>query len=219
MYIREWSPDPITGDWTVRQNSGWIDYRTPYPWTLSSGQGVKYVGVWLSDAAGNVSNLNEHTLMFINRMDGSQVLAAGQRVQYRGILHGARVDVRAISDDARRVTRTCISGARAMTVSARPLRRTQRSCPGRARCSATAVPALEPGRYLMDVQGVGASVYEVTMSSPVRAETVAQPRAWRRSQPRPEHPLTVSDPLSAGQVGPAVTLQTKSYLPIMFRNK
>ena len=32
-----------------------------------------------------------------------------------------------------------------------------------------------------------------------------------------EHPLTVSDPLSAGQVGPAVTLGTKSYLPLIFR--
>jgi len=31
--------------------------------------------------------------------------------------------------------------------------------------------------------------------------------------------LTVSDPLSAGQVGPAMTLQTKNYLPMMFRNK
>ncbi len=32
MYLREWTPDPLTGDWVVRQSSGWIDFSPEFTW-------------------------------------------------------------------------------------------------------------------------------------------------------------------------------------------
>ncbi len=37
-------------------------------------------------------------------------------------------------------------------------------------------------------------------------------------KPRPQHPLVISDPLSAGQIGTVVSLRPKIYLPVMVRN-
>ena len=64
MYLREWTPDPTTGDWAVAGSSGWIDYTETYTWTLSAGQGVKYLGVWVADRARNISTLDEHSTGF-----------------------------------------------------------------------------------------------------------------------------------------------------------
>ena len=70
----------------MAHSSGWIDYTETVTWTLSAGQGVKYLGAWVANAAGNVSVLDKHGLVFVNRIDSSQTLADGQRVQYRGNL-------------------------------------------------------------------------------------------------------------------------------------
>ena len=77
-------PNPTTGAWTVARSSGWINYTDTYTWTLSAGQGVRYLGVWVADQARNVSTLDERSLVSVNRIDGNQILADGQRVQYRG---------------------------------------------------------------------------------------------------------------------------------------
>ena len=91
MYLREWAPDPVTGAWKVTQNSDWIDFSPTYTWKLSAGQGVKFVGVWVADAAGNVSTLEEAAMTFVNRVDASQALADGQRIQYRALLDAGSV--------------------------------------------------------------------------------------------------------------------------------
>ena len=39
MYLREWTPDPTTGAWTVRQDSGWLPYSRDHTWTLSPARG------------------------------------------------------------------------------------------------------------------------------------------------------------------------------------
>jgi hypothetical protein len=86
MFLRAWKPDPTTGVWTAVQDSGWLDFQALYTPTLTAGLGVHYLGVWVRDAAGNVSTLDEGALVFVNRVDGSQALADGQRVQYRGAM-------------------------------------------------------------------------------------------------------------------------------------
>ena len=102
MYLREWTPDPTTGAWTVARSSGWIDYTDTYTWTLSAGQGVRYLGVWVADAARNVSTLDERSLVSVNRIDGNQILADGQRVQYRGDLEQGTWLAAAPDDGVRR---------------------------------------------------------------------------------------------------------------------
>lgn len=217
MYLREWTPDPVTGAWTVAQNSGWIDFNPDPTWTLSGGQGVRYLGLWVADGAGNISTLSERSLTFVNRMDASQVLAGGQRVQYRGLLQGGE----------------SVSGF-LKTVSGDPdgyvwkprnafwpdHHTTDTLLPGQVEefCNQF---EMEAGRYLLEVQAVGASEYELSLtregSEEVAASSVPLENALEKSLP--EHPLTVSDPLSAGQLGPEVSLPLNSYLPLVFRNR
>jgi uncharacterized repeat protein (TIGR01451 family) len=213
MYVREWTLDPITGKWIVAQNSGWMAYARMTTWTLAAGQGVHYLGVWVADSAGNVSILNELSLPWVNRMDASQSLAAGERVQYRGIaVEGMLIDV----------TLMTLSGDPDMYVwkprnGFRPDRYTDASVdPGQVE-GLGLTQIQQTGRFLLEVQAVGAtSEYELALtgSAPEMARAAAAPAA----KERPEHPLAVSDPLSAGQVGPDVTSQQKIYLPVMLRN-
>jgi hypothetical protein len=212
MYLREWTPDPITGAWTMARDSGWIDYSRAFTWTLSAGQGVKYLGVWVADQAGNVSTLNEHSLIFVNRMDASQALADGQRVQYRGLLdEGASIAL----------VLTTIAGDPDLYIwhprnAFLPDRYTNDTVlPGQDEYLSS-YSSTEGGCYLMEAQAVGASKYELSLNGEVPSE----PNALQAlaAKVRPAHPLTVSDPLSAGQVGPAVTLRSKIYLPVMYRN-
>ena len=74
----------------------------------------------------------------------------------------------------------------------------------------------ESGRYLLEVQAVGASEYQLAV--PGGGQAMAAAAYAPLAKPRPAHPLTVSDPLSAGQVGPVDALRPKIYLPLMFRN-
>jgi uncharacterized repeat protein (TIGR01451 family) len=59
MYLREWrlATTPLP-HWEVVQSTGWVPYQQEYPWTLGSGAGTHFVGVWVADAAGNVSLLH-----------------------------------------------------------------------------------------------------------------------------------------------------------------
>ncbi len=214
MYLREWTLDPLTGAWIVRQNRGWIDYSSPYSWTLSSGQGVKYIGVWLKDRAGNVSTLSEHSLMFTNRADAGQALANGERIQYRGVLFGGewmQGYFKTLSGDPD------LYLWQPRNVFWPDYQVVETVAPGETETFSRQF-GLEPGRMLVEVQGVGASAYEVTMSSahgPLAEATAARVPAAAPAKPRPAHPLTVSDPLSARQIGPAVT--NPVYLPMVFR--
>jgi hypothetical protein len=211
MYLREWTPDPVTGDWTVAQDSGWIDYSPTYTWRLSAGQGVKYLGVWLADEAGNVSTLNEHSLIFVNRMDAGQALAGGQRIQYRGLLQGGEFVggvLKTVSGDPDVYLwqpRNAFWPDRAANGT---------NLPGQVETYSHAF-APEPGRYLLEVQAVGDSEYELSPAGQ-EAEMAAAGRA-ALEKARPEHPLTISDPLSAGQLGPEVRLGFKLYLPVLFK--
>jgi len=212
MYLREWTPDPTTGAWIVAQNSGWIDYSQAYTWTLSSGQGLKYLGVWLADEAGNVSTLNEQSQVFVNRMDGNQILADGQRVQYRGLLRGDEF----------------VSGV-LKTVSGDPdvyLWKPRNAFWPDRYANDTVLPgqvetfsnqfAPEAGRYLLEVQAVGDSEYELSLTGEGGELAAASYAALEKA--RPPHPLTVSDPLSAGQLGPEVSPYVRRHLPLVMRD-
>jgi uncharacterized repeat protein (TIGR01451 family) len=212
MYLREWAPDPITGDWTVEQDSGWIEYSRNHTWTLSSGQGVKYLGVWVADLAGNVSTLSEQSLTFVNRIDVSQVLADGERIQYRGLLEGGEFVSIAL---------TTVSGDPDLFIwkprnAFWPDRYTNDTVlPGQVETGSNQFP-LESGRYLLDVQAVGASEYALSLTGQGSAMVAANLAAPQKTLPG--NPLTVSDPLSAGQVGPTVGLPPlRFYIPMIVR--
>lgn len=65
MYIREWQLAAVPfPHWNVSHSSGWVPYQADYPWTLMSNSGVHFVGVWVADAAHNVSELEHGGLDF-----------------------------------------------------------------------------------------------------------------------------------------------------------
>ncbi len=211
MYLREWTPDPTTGAWMVRQDSGWIDYRRAFTWTVSAGQGVKYLGLWVADGSGNVSTLDEQSLVFVNRLDGPQSLSDGQRVQYRGYLGlGTWIlgVLKTISGDPDMYIWRPQNGYRPDGYS------NDTVAPGQTEDMGSNF-VRQTGRYLVDVQAAGDSEYELTVSGGVHiadAAVVAQ-----AEKELPSHPLVISDPLSAGQSGSLPGLRPTIYLPAMYR--
>ena len=132
-------------------------------------------------------------MIFVNRVDGSQVLADGQRVQYRGILFGGET----LSGYLKTLSGDPDAFLWAPRHAFWPDRYTMATLqPGQAEEFANTFPA-EPGHYLLEVKAVGASEYELGGS---RIPTAATNRA-ALAKALPSHPLTVSDPLSAKQLG------------------
>ncbi len=99
LYVKEWVWDAGLNVWELVGERGWIPFETApglevfqdasgkyghYAWTLSEGDGVKYLGVWVVDASGQISNLNEGNLFYTNLVStNGHLLPAGERVQYR----------------------------------------------------------------------------------------------------------------------------------------
>lgn len=212
MYLREWAPDPQTGAWIVMQDSGWLPYKRTTSWTLSEGQGVKYLGVWVADRSGNVSNLSEHALAFVNRLDSSQALADGQRIQYRSLLDegmaftGALKTISGDPDVYLWQPRNAFGPDRYRTATVEP---------GQLEDLGYGI-VQRSGRYLLEVHAVGASEYELALNGSGFLPSMA--RQTLTEKPQPAHPLLVGDPLSANQVGPLVSLEHRTYLPLTARN-
>ena len=211
MYLREWAPDPQTGAWIVMQDSGWLPYKSTTSWTLSEGQGVKYLGVWVADQSGNVSNLSDYALAFVNRLDDSQALADGQRVQYRAFLEEGMAFMGALKT---------ITGDPDVYI----WRPRSAFWPDRNSNDTVEPGDLEDlgygiiqrsGRYLLEVHAVGASEYELILEgSDMALDMMHEAPA---AKPRPDHPLVVGDPLSADQIGTPVEPGYRFYLPVMLR--
>jgi hypothetical protein len=190
-----------------------MDYARTITWTLSAGQGVKYLGVWVADAAGNVSTLDENSLISVNRMDGSQSLADGERVQYRGYIEEGMelmIGLKTVSGDPDLY-------AWRPRNAFRPDRYTQATVlPGQMEESGYQV-AQQSGRILLEVHAVGPSEYEMIAAGRIEEQTAASGASGAlEDKPVPLHPLVVSDPLSARQLGPDVI--SKTYLPVVLRN-
>lgn len=212
MYLREWALDPASGAWTVMRSSGWIGYTPVYSWTLSPGQGVKYLGAWVADGAGNISVLDEGSMAFVNRVDGPQALAAGQRVQYRGDMERGNWVLAVL---------TTLAGDPDMYIwrpgnTFRPDFYSNDSvAPGQAESLGGQMIGTS-GRFLLEVLAAGDSEYSLDLSGQGPASAVAAGAAAEKD--RPSQPLSASDPLSANQVGenPAGA-PYHMYLPEVYR--
>lgn len=212
MYIREWSLNPMTGNWTVSQNSGWVAYQPEIDVALSEGHGVKYLGVWVMDAAGNTSTLDEGSLVFSNRVDGAQALASGGRVQYR----------------AQRTQDTWIA-AELDTIQGDPDMFVWKPTNGYGPdLSATAsVDAGQSedlsgyvlssnGIYLLEVGANGDSQYAITFMG-LDSNNASVTSSAVTAKTLPQHPLAISDPLSAGLArGVNEDLKLYYHLPLIF---
>jgi uncharacterized repeat protein (TIGR01451 family) len=210
MYLREWTLDPASGAWVVARNSGWIDYSPNYTWTLSMGQGVKHLGAWVADAAANVSVLDEDSLVFVNRVDGNQVLANGQRVQYRGDLEQGNwvvATLLTVAGDPDLYIWRPANGFRPDAYS------NDSVAPGQVESLGGEMVA-QSGKFLLEVVAAGDSEYSLSLARDEQGMLAATSGAVAKE--RPAHPLTLSDPLSANQVGAGPGQKTyTAYLPVV----
>lgn len=205
MYLREWKWDAARGAWGATQESGWLPYAASYPWTLSEGDGVKYLGAWLADAAGNVSVLDSRGLAFTNVLSSRQSLADGQRIQYRFPLGAGNMAVfNAVTHEGNADLYVWRPGS-----GFRP----QYAASGTGFVDAVGFLAFREGLYLVEVKAEGDSRYQLLLAGDIGPLGAS---AAGIAPSSPEHPLTVSDPLSAGAaVAPAFP---KLYLPIVMRS-
>ena len=212
MYIREWVLDPLTGAWQQAQDSDWIPYAPAYNWVLSPGQGVKYLGVWVADSAGNISALDEDSTAFVNRSDANQVLHSGERVQYRGDLERGSWIV---------ATLLTVAGDPDMYIwrpgnGFRPdLFSTDDVGPGQIETLGGEMIE-QSGRYLLEVQAPGESEYNLSLAG--QGPAVLAASHGQAEKERPLHPLSLADPLSANQVDEWQGARPYSmYLPVVKR--
>ena len=205
MYLREWKWDAGSGAWAAVQESGWVPYIASFPWTLSEGDGVKYLGIWLADAAGNVSTLDSRGLAFTNVLGSRQSLADGQRIQYRFPLGAGNMAVfNAITHEGNADLYVWQPGN-----GFRP----QYAASGTGFVDAVGFLAHREGLYLVEVKAEGDSIYQLLLADKVGSNMASPSQV---TDVLPEHPLAVSDPLSARvAVAPAPLAFPKLYLPLV----
>jgi hypothetical protein len=205
MYLREWTWVADEGAWIVTQESGWLPYSPSYPWTLSEGDGVKYLGVWLADAARNVSTLDSRNLTFINLMGGKQFLADTGRIQYRFPLFYQKLAIfNAVSREG---------NADLYVWQPSSGFRPHYAATGTGFVDTVGFLAEQGGLHLVEVQAMGDSTYQLLSAGDTG---LREGTALGTTADTPEHPLTVSDPLSAGAVvAPDPPGFLNTYFPIV----
>ena len=55
--------------WDVTNPPHWVDYQETYRWTLGDLPGVHFVGVWVKDAAGNISYATQSSFDFASYLE------------------------------------------------------------------------------------------------------------------------------------------------------
>ena len=185
LFVREWGWDAAQARWAVRGESGWTPFSPTVNWTLSADAGVKYVGVWLADAAGNVSTLRAESLVFANVLEGAPSLAGGERVQYRFPLDThelAIFNLIAVAGNPNLYVWQPFSGFHPQYAATTP-----------AYVDTVGFRAETAGLYLVEIEADGDSQFELVLSGDIQPADAAAAGAVS-----PAHPLTVGDPLSAG---------------------
>jgi uncharacterized repeat protein (TIGR01451 family) len=219
MSLREWTLHPISGTWVLAQESGWVHYTPTYTWALSPGDGVKYLGVWVADRSRNVSLLDEHGLAYTNLIGDSHTLPDGGRAQYRFDM---------TPGDLVAFYVTNLAGDPDLYVW-KPLNAFRPNCysnstGGPGEVDETGDWVDEAGMYLVEVAAVGDSQYALSLAWEFEMDAESRSPEDKmlslQEKERPEHPLTISNPLSAGDPGtPSGLPPVEIYLPLVFTSE
>jgi hypothetical protein len=204
MYLREWTLDPVSGAWTVARSSGWFPYTPSLAWTLSEGGGVKYLGAWVADVAGNVSTLDETSLALTNRLIEDN-LAAGQRRQYRFLLEDGVAVFNLLTTSGLADLYAWLPGQGGSP---------EYVAEGSDLVKTLGFRILLEGVYLLEAAAAVDSTY--TLLNAAGSAAAVESGASESPAP-PDHPLTLTTPLTAGAgAAPGLDL-TPIYLPIALR--
>jgi uncharacterized repeat protein (TIGR01451 family) len=244
LYVKEWVLD-ASATWSLASQSGWVPFEAGagltvseddsgkygrYQWTLSNGDGVKYLGIWVADADGQTSNLNEANLIYTNLLSaGGQQLAAGGRTQYRMRLRTPQLAVLTLVSligDADLYVWKPRAGLKPHYYS--------NAVPSGQGLSVDSVAfyAPEEGLYVIEVEAATDAIYRLVTAGDIsgaglqaQTEAEALPASTHLAladKERPEHPLTLTTPFSLGNTEglpttPAVPKVYQYYLPVVYR--
>lgn len=213
MFIREWVQSVATHTWQVVGEQAWTPYQSAAAWQLAAQEGVHYIGVWVMDGAGNVSQLDRASLKFTNLVGSNVPLAAGGSVQYRFAAQpGERIGV----------ALQALQGDPSLYL----WLPTNSYFPDLARVGSGLpinLPALGVGKYLFEVRATTDSRYQLAVASDLfeHGATAAPDPDQGMVQAlsaSPEHPLDVTDPFaSATAVAPPGMVLSATYLPILMK--
>ena len=160
------------------------------------------IWAWLADAAWNVSVLDHNSLAYTNLLGSRQALADGERVQYRFTLRTGNLAVfNAVAHEGNPDLYVWqpYSGFRP-----------HYSATGTGFVDTVGFEATKWGPYIVEVKAEGDSKYQLLLAGDIGPRAAS---ALQFTANTPDHPLTVSDPLSAG-VAIAPTFP-RLYLPMM----
>lgn len=204
MYLREWELNPATGAWTIAASSGWTPYASSVNWALSDAAGVKYIGVWVADGAGNVSRLDEGSLAFTNHLTNDRLLA-GERRQYRFTLTAglAAFNLLAQNGQADLFAWLPASGQYPSYVGV-----------GSPMLKAVGFSVTQPGMHLVEAMAVQNTVYSLL---PAYGPAPAAAGGVDSSAALPNRPLAVTTPLTGGAGAAPLLEQSFTYLPLIRR--
>ena len=92
MYLVEREFNSSARQWVAMQNTGWIPFQSPFAWTLTNRGGARYIQAWVSDGAGNISEVTVKTRIDYNP-PSDRVLAGQVRLYRRTVTAGQQVQV------------------------------------------------------------------------------------------------------------------------------
>lgn len=205
MKVQEWllvsEPFP---HWEAVATSDWLPYQEELPWTLTNQPGTHYIGVWVSDAGGNLSLLTGSATDYASLLLPNTTVAEGGRIAYM-VHYEAGTEVTAIlqplTGDADLYVWFPMSFGPPNVFSNED---------GTA-VDQVSFTAPTTGRYLFVVHGFQASTYNLSIVPGGGAPTALKGTATASSKPLPQMETILSssglDPI-AGAVAP----QARRYL-------
>ena len=155
-----------------------------------------------------MSALDSRGLAFTNVLGSRQSLADGQRIQYRFPMGAGNLAVfNAVTHEGNADLYVWQPGS-----GFRP----QYAASGTGFVDAVGFLAHREGLYLVEVKAEGDSTYQLLLAGKPGLSAASSSQSTANT---PEHPLTVSDPLSAGvATAPVPPTFPKLYLPIVIKN-
>lgn len=218
MYLVEREFNSSARQWVAMQNTGWIPFQTPFAWTLTSRGGVRYIQAWVSDGAGNISEVTVKTRIDYNP-PSDRVLAGQVRVYRRTVTAGQRVNV----------TLETLTGDADLYVWRPDGNQSWVSNQEGAATDTVSFTAPQSGDYQLEVFGYQASTYRLTVS----IDNAVQSRAGEaeigyaaaNKEPRSQPIIHPSNEPAGNAAVPAapITEQTPTaaagrlYLPLIVR--
>jgi hypothetical protein len=212
LYI-EYEYSQSAGQWVPAQNSGWQTYsvaRENYPWMMLPSAAMKYLQVWASDSAGNISLYPYSS--YINYLPPTDSVAQGQARIYRFTL---------AADQLLTARVIPASGDPDLYVWAPDYQTRQ---PWVSNLSGSATDQVKfnapvSGTYQIEVYGYTAAAYRLEVTTTAR-KGVKQQRGGGRTvtKPAPSQPIVPLNNVPGSQIGlPSLppSSQSRVYLPVV----